>query len=63
MKHDKKIAWIVVDQIRTIDKQRIVKVLGRLSESEKKELKSIIKDAVITVNDVKLIDGGYITKK
>jgi uncharacterized protein YebE (UPF0316 family) len=26
-------------------------------------IKSMIKDAVITVNDVKLIDGGYITRK
>ena len=26
-------------------------------------IKSMIKDAVITINDVKLIDGGYITKK
>ncbi|MGC9332220.1 MAG: type II toxin-antitoxin system PemK/MazF family toxin, partial [Bacteroidales bacterium] len=31
VKHDKKIGWVVMDQIRTIDKQRIINVLGRLS--------------------------------
>jgi len=27
IKHDKKIGWIVLNQIRTIDKQRVIKVL------------------------------------
>ncbi len=47
VKHDKKIGWIVVDQIRTIDKQRIIKVLGRLSHPETKELKSVIKETFV----------------
>ena len=47
VKHDSKIEWIVVDQIRTIDKQRIIRVLGRLSQAEIKELKSIIKEAFV----------------
>ncbi len=47
VKHDGKIGWIVVDQIRTIDKQRIIKILGRLSNSEIKELKSIIKETFV----------------
>ena len=47
VKHDKKIGWIVIDQIRTIYKQRIVKILGRLSEPEKKELKSVIKETFV----------------
>jgi mRNA interferase MazF len=47
VKHDRKIGWIVVDQIRTIDKQRIIKVLGRLSQPEIKELKSVIKETFV----------------
>jgi len=34
VKHDRKIGWIVVDQVRTIDKQRIIRILGRLSKPE-----------------------------
>ncbi len=47
IKHDKKIGWIVIDQIRTIDKQRIIKILGRLSRSEIKEVKSVIKETFV----------------
>ena len=47
VKHENKIGWIVLDQIRTIDKQRIVKPLGRLSKPETKELKSIIKETFV----------------
>jgi len=47
VKHDRKIGWIVLDQIRTIDKQRIIKTLGRLSKPEIKELKSILKETFI----------------
>ena len=47
IKHDSKIGWIVIDQIRTIDKQRIIKLLGRLSQPEIKELKSVIKETLV----------------
>jgi len=47
VKHENKIGWIVVDQIRTIDKQRIIKVLGRLTLPEIKELKSVLKETFI----------------
>lgn len=47
VKHDSKIGWIVIDQIRTIDKQRIIKSLGRLSKPEIKEVKSIIKETYV----------------
>ena len=45
--HNKKISWIVVDQIRTIDKRRIIKTLGELSKSEIKTLKSVIKETLV----------------
>ena len=47
IKHDNKIGWIVLDQIRTIDKQRIIRELGRLTKSEIKELKSVLKETYI----------------
>jgi mRNA interferase MazF len=47
IKHDNKIGWIVIDQVRTIDKQRIIKPLGRLSKPEIKEVKSIIKETFV----------------
>ena len=47
VKHDRKIGWIVVDQIRTIDKQRIIRILGRLSQPEIKELKLVIKETFV----------------
>ena len=47
VKHDSKIGWIVLDQIRTVDKQRIIKQLGRLSKPEIKELKNIMRETYI----------------
>jgi len=47
VKHDRKVGWIVVDQIRTIDKRRIIRILGRLSQPEIKELKSVIKETFV----------------
>jgi len=47
IKHDNKIGWVVLDQIRTIDKQRIIKELGRLSKPEIKEVKSILKETFV----------------
>lgn len=47
IKHDNKIGWIVIDQIRTIDKQRIVKILGKLTLVEIKEVKSVLKETFV----------------
>ena len=47
IKHDNKLGWIVLDQVRTIDKQRILKNLGRLSKPEIKEVKSILKETYV----------------
>jgi mRNA interferase MazF len=47
IKHDNKIGWIVLDQISTIDKQRILKDLGRLSKPEIKEVKSILRETFV----------------
>lgn len=45
--HDKKTGWIVLDQIRTIDRKRILKVLGNLSEKEIKKVKEIIRETFV----------------
>ena len=47
VKHDQKTGWIVIDQIRTIDKQRIIKVVGKLSPQEIKEVKSVLKETFV----------------
>lgn len=47
VRHDNKIGLIVLDQIRTIDKQRIIKDLGRMTKSEINELKSVLKETYI----------------
>jgi len=47
IKHDNKTGWIVLDQIRTIDKQRIINVFGPISKTEIKEVKAILKEAYI----------------
>ena len=45
--HDKKRGWIVLDQIRTVDRQRIIKVLGNLTEKEKKKVKEILRETFV----------------
>ncbi len=47
IKHDKKKRWIVLDQIRTVDRQRIIKILGELSEKEIVEVKAVLKETFI----------------
>jgi len=47
VKHDQKIGWIVIDQTGTIDKQRIIRILGKLSQPEIKEVKSVIKETFL----------------
>ena len=42
VKHNKTKGWVVIDQIRTVDRQRITKVFGKLSEKEISKLKSVI---------------------
>lgn len=43
----RKIGLIVLDQIRTIDKSRIIKILGTLSKKEITELKQVLYETYI----------------
>ncbi len=45
--HNKTKGWIVLDQIRTIDKQRIIKVLEQLTEREIQKTKLVIKEMFV----------------
>ena len=47
VKLNNKIGWVVIDQIRTIDKKRIVKILGTLLQTEIKEIKLMLKETYI----------------
>lgn len=47
IKHDNKIGWIVLDQIRTIDRIRIIKILGNLSEKEFKKVKGVLRETFV----------------
>jgi len=47
VKHNGKTAWIAIDQIRTIEKVRVIKTLGTLNKNEIREVKSIIKETFV----------------
>jgi len=47
IEHNGKNGMIAIDQIRTIDKIRILKVLGKLTLSEIKNCKSILKETFV----------------
>jgi len=47
VEHDGKKGMIAVDQIRTVDKIRIIKLLGKLTNSEIKKIKSVIKETFV----------------
>ena len=39
--------WVVIDQLRTIDKQRIIKILGVLSPAEISKTKRVILEMLV----------------
>ncbi|WP_339794974.1 MAG: type II toxin-antitoxin system PemK/MazF family toxin [Imperialibacter sp.] len=45
--HDKTEGWIVLDQIRTIDKQRVIRLLGKLASNEITEVKRVLKETFV----------------
>ena len=47
VEHDGKKSMIAIDQIRTIDKSRIIKVLGKLSKTEIKTCKEVMKETFV----------------
>lgn len=47
VKHNKTKGWIVLDQIRTIDRKRIIKKLGRITAKEIESTKIIFKEIFV----------------
>ena len=47
VKHNKTKGWVVIDQIRTIDRKRVAKVLGALTEKEIDKVKSVIQETFV----------------
>jgi len=47
VKHNKTKGWVVLDQIRTVDRQRIVKVLDTLTEKEIYNVKAVIHETYV----------------
>ncbi len=47
VKQNNKIGFIVVDQIRTIDKKRIINRFEKLTSSEISKLKAVIKETFV----------------
>ncbi len=45
--HDGKKGTIAIDQIRTVDKKRIIKVLSKLNKTEIKATKEVIKETFV----------------
>lgn len=39
--------WIVIDQIRTVDRKRITKIFGKLSVNEIVEVKNVLKETFV----------------
>ena len=47
VKHNNQEGWVVIDQIRTIDKIRVVKKFGSLSEKEIRQCKRVIRETFV----------------
>lgn len=42
-----RIGWVMLDQVRTVDRLRVVKVLGKLSANEIGKIKQVIKELFV----------------
>lgn len=47
VRHNGKTGWVVIDQIRTIDKSRIIKVLGNITAKEIRSCKAVVKETFV----------------
>lgn len=39
--------WVMLDQVRVVDRQRVIKVLGALSTDESNKIKRVIKELFV----------------
>ena len=47
VKQNKKTGWIILDQIRTIEKQRVMKSLGKLQPAEISRTKKVLREMLV----------------
>ena len=47
VRHNQKPGYVIVDQIRTVDRKRIVRSLGKLTQAEIRKLKRVIKETYV----------------
>lgn len=47
VRFQKKRGWIVLDQIRTVDKRRLVKKLGAIDETAIQNIKTVIREMLV----------------
>jgi mRNA interferase MazF len=47
VKHNKQKGWVVLDQIRTIDRRRVIKVFDSLTEKEINNVKATIQETYV----------------
>lgn len=47
IKNSKTKGWIILDQIRTVDRQRITKTFGFLADTEISKVKTVIKETYV----------------
>jgi len=47
LKFTGKEAWIVLDQLRTVDRERLIKMLGKIDQKTINQIKSIIKEMLV----------------
>ena len=47
VRHNNQTGWVVIDQIRTIDKSRIIRLLGKITAKEIRNCKAVIKETFV----------------
>ncbi len=47
VKFENKEGWIVLDQIRTVDRVRLIKKLGKIKQKEIEKIKSILQEMLV----------------
>jgi mRNA interferase MazF len=47
LKFDEKTGWIIIDQIKTIDKKRLIKKFGKIDEKTINKVKMVIKETFV----------------
>ncbi len=47
VKQNNKNGWVIIDQIRTIDKKRVIKLFGKLTGKEVKQIKQVIRETFV----------------